>query len=116
MHQTRKGQQWYFGTKMHIDVDSSTGRARSTVKTSANVHDKNLVPDLLHGTEQRVYGESAYASQKAQIASKALQANDFSHHQVRRGGEVDPTLRSKNRKKSKVRARMKHVFAVVKRL
>jgi IS5 family transposase len=71
MHQTRKGQQWYFGMKLHIGVDSQSGLAHSAVVTAANVHDKHPLPDLLHGNEQRVYGDSAYASQKALIASKA---------------------------------------------
>lgn len=116
MHQTRKGQQWYFGMKMHIGVDSRTGLAHSAVVTAANVHDKHPLPNLLHGNEQRVYGDSAYASQKELIASKASQAKDFTNQRVRKGGQVDPALRSKNRNKSKVRARVEHVFAVVKRL
>jgi IS5 family transposase len=77
MHQTRKGQQWYFGMKLHIGVDSQTGLAHSAVVTAANVHDKHPLPDLLHGAEQRVYGDSAYASQKELIASKAPKAKDF---------------------------------------
>lgn len=116
MHQTRKGQQWYFGMKMHIGVDSRTGLAHSAVVTAANVHDKHPLPNLLHGNEQRVYGDSAYASQKELIASKAPQAKDFTNQRVRKGGQVDPALRSKNRNKSKVRARVEHVFAVLKRL
>ena len=116
MHQTRKGQQWYFGMKMHIGVDSRTGLAHSAVVTAANVHDKHPLPNLLHGNEQRVYGDSAYASQKELIASKAPQAKDCTNQRVRKGGQVDPALRSKNRNKSKVRARVEHVFAVVKRL
>ena len=47
MHQTRKGQQWYFGMKLHIGVDSKTGLAHSAVVTAANVHDKHPVPQLL---------------------------------------------------------------------
>lgn len=116
MHQTRKGQQWYFGMKMHIGVDSRTGLAHSAVVTAANVHDKHPLPDLLHGNEQRVYGDSAYASQKALIESKAPQARDFTNQRVRKGGEIDEAERSKNRNKSRVRARVEHVFAVVKRL
>jgi IS5 family transposase len=116
MHQTRKGQQWYFGMKMHIGVDSRTELAYSAVVTAANVHDKHPLSDLMHGAERRVYGDSAYASQKALIASKAPRANDFTNQRVRKGAEVDPDLRSKNRNKSKVRARVEHVFAVVKRL
>lgn len=116
MHQTRKGQQWYFGMKMHIGVDSRTGLAHSAVVTAANVHDKHALPDLLHGNEQRVYGDSAYASQKALIESKAPNARDFTNQRVRKGGVIDEVERAKNRNKSKVRARVEHVFAVVKRL
>ncbi len=85
MHQTRKGQQWYFGMKLHIGVDSQSGLAHSAVVTAANVHDKHPLPDLLHGNEQRVYGDSAYASQKALIASKAPQGQGLhqpAHPQV----------------------------------
>lgn len=116
MHQTRKGQQWYFGMKLHIGVDSRTGMAHSAVVTAANVHDKHPLPDLLHGNEQRVYGDSAYASQKELIEAKAPQASDFTNQRVRRGGQIDEAERSRNRNKSKVRARVEHVFAVVKRL
>jgi IS5 family transposase len=49
MRQTRKGQQRFFGLKLHLGVDSQTGSARSAVVTAANVHDKHPLPDLLHG-------------------------------------------------------------------
>jgi transposase, IS5 family len=116
MHQTRKGQQWYFGMKLHIGVDSRSGLAHSAVVTAANVHDKHPLPDLLHGKERRVYGDSAYASQKALIKAKAAQAQDFTNQRTRKAGVVDEVERGKNRNKSKVRARVEHVFAVVKRL
>jgi transposase, IS5 family len=117
MHQTRKGQQWYFGMKLHIGVDSQSGLAHSAVVTAANIHDKYPLPDLLHGNEQRVYGDSAYASQKTLIASKAPKARDFTNQRTRRtGGVVDEVERGKNRNKSKIRARVEHVFGVVKRL
>ncbi|WP_256927964.1 IS5 family transposase [Caballeronia sordidicola] len=117
MHQTRKGQQWYFGMKLHIGVDSQTGLTHSAVVTAANVHDKHALPDLLHGYEQRVYGDSAYASQKELMASKAPKAKDFTNNRVKnRLGEVDELKRAKNHNKSKIRARVEHVFAVVKRL
>jgi IS5 family transposase len=75
------------------------------------------LPDLLHGNEQRVYGDSAYASQKALMIKQGAQAKDFTNQRTRRnGGEVDEVQRAKNRNKSRVRARVEHVFAVVKRL
>ena len=117
MHSTRKGQQWHFGMKLHIGVDSQTGLVHSAVVTAANIHDKHPLPDLLHGNEQRVYGDSAYASQKELIASKAPKAKDFTNQRTRRaGGVVDEVERGKNRNKSKIRARVEHVFGVVKRL
>ena len=116
MHQTQKGRQWYFGMKLHIGVDSRTGLTHSAVVTAANVHDKHPLPDLLHGNEQRVYGDSAYASQQQLIASKAPKAKDFTNQRVRKADQVDEVQRRKNRNKSRVRARVEHVFAVVKRL
>jgi transposase, IS5 family len=116
MHQTRKGQQWYFGMKLHIGVDSQTGLAHSAVVTAANVHDKHPLPNLLHGNEQRVYGDSAYASQKDLIHSKAAKAKDFTNQRTRRNGVVNEVLKARNRNKSKIRARVEHVFGVVKRL
>lgn len=116
MHQTRKGNQWYFGMKLHIGVDSRTGLAHSAAVTAANVHDKHLIEDLLHGDERRVYGDSAYASQKELIREHAPSARDFTNQRTRRSGEVDEQERARNRVKSKVRARVEHVFAVVKRL
>jgi len=117
MHQTRKGKQWYFGMKLHIGVDSQSGLAHSAVVTPANVHDKHALLELLHGAEQRVYGDSAYSSQKDLIASKAPRAKDFTNQRVRnRQGQVDEATRAKNRNKSRIRARVEHVFCVVKRL
>ena len=116
MHQTRKGKQWYFGMTIHIGVDSQSGLTHSAVVTPANVHDKHPLPDLLHGNETRVYGDSAYASQKELIHSKAPKAKDFTNQRTRKSGEVDEVARGKNRNKSKIRSRVEHVFAVVKRL
>jgi IS5 family transposase len=116
MHQTRKGNQWYFGMKLHIGVDSQSGLAHSAVVTAANVHDKHPLPDLLHGNEQRVYGDSAYASQKNLIAGKAPHAKDFTNQRARYAGIIDEAVRTKNRNKSKIRSRVEHVFGVVKRL
>jgi IS5 family transposase len=86
--------------------------------TATNVHDKHALPHLLHGREQRVYGDSAYASQKELIQSKAPQAKDFTNERVRRRQDepADEVKRAKNRNKSRIRARVEHVFAVVKRL
>ena len=116
MHQTKKGQQWYFGMKLHIGVDSQTGLAHSAVITAANVHDKHPLPQLLHGQEQQVYGDCAYASQAELIRTKAPEATDMTNQRVRKGSPTEELERMLNRAKSGVRARVEHVFGVVKRL
>ena len=116
MHQTKKNEQWFFGMKLHIGVDSKTGLAHSAVVTAANVHDKHPLPDLLHGREDRVYGDCAYASQQDLIHSKAPDAADWTNQKVRKGSVTEELERMVNRVKSRVRARVEHVFAVVKRL
>jgi len=107
----------HFGMKLHIGVDSQSGLAHSAVVTSANVHDKHPLPELLHGAERRVYGDNAYSSQKELIASKAPGARDFTNARAKNHrGEVDEAVRAKNRNKSRIRARVEHVFGVLKRL
>ena len=97
-------------------MDSQTGLTHSAVVTAANVHDKHPLPDLLHGQERRVYGDSAYASQRALIEGKAPKARDFTNQRTKCKGIVDEATRGKNRNKSRIRARVEHVFGVVKRL
>ena len=109
-------QQWYFGMTLHIGVDSKTGLAHSAVVTAANVHDKHPLPQLLHGHEEECYGDSAYASQQELIRSKAPKAVDLTNQRVRKDSATKEPERLVNRTKSQVRARVEHVFGVVKRL
>ena len=67
MHQTKKGNQWYFGMKAHIGVDSRTKIIHAVVATAANVADSQVLPDLLHGEETRVWGDQAYRGQTSVI-------------------------------------------------
>ncbi|AFY27341.1 IS5 family transposase [Cyanobium gracile] len=60
MHQTKKGQQWYFGMKIHAGVDKDTGLIHSVVTTAANVHDLTPAAELLHGEEEVVYADAGY--------------------------------------------------------
>ena len=106
----------YKRQKLHIGVDSKTGLAHSAVVTSANVHDKHPLPTLLHGQEEQLYGDSAYASQQELIRSKAPKAADLTNQRVRKGSATEELERLINRAKSRVRSRVEHVFGVVKRL
>ena len=116
MCQTKKGNQWYFGMKAHIGVDSKTKLIHSIVATPANVHDKHPIPQLLHGNEKRVYGDSAYASQKELIRQAAPKAKDFTNQKASRHRSLTVQDREKNRTKSQVRAKVEHAFLVIKRI
>ena len=74
MHQTKKGNEWYFGMKGHIGVDSQSKLIHSVAATAANVHDSQLLGDLLHGDETRVWGDSAYSGQRDVIVERAPRA------------------------------------------
>jgi len=67
MHQTRKGNQWYFGMKAHIGVDSKEGIVHSVCSTAASVSDVHMLPDLLHGGEKKVWGDAGYQGQSEAI-------------------------------------------------
>ena len=116
MHQTKKGNEWYFGMKGHIGVDSQTKLIHSVAATAANVHDSQLLGDLLHGDETRVWGDSAYSGQRDVIAEHAPRAKDFTNKKGARNRPLSAEDRSKNRTKSKVRAKGEHPFLILKRI
>jgi transposase, IS5 family len=114
MHQTRKGQQWYFGAKMHIGVDSQTKMIHSVVLTAANVHDKHALPQLLHGQERRVYADAGYAGQQEMIHALAPKAKAFINERAYGGKKLTDRQKERNRNKSRIRARVEHAFGVIK--
>ncbi len=116
MHQTKKGNQWYFGMKAHVGVDSQTKIIHAVAATAANVADSEILPDLLHGEETRVWGDQAYRGQSEVIKKHAPRAKDFTNRRYRHRGVVDETQRAKNRTKSKVRAKVEHAIGVIKRV
>src|ERR1700682_2900021 len=116
MHQTKKGNQWYFGMKAHLGVDSRTKLIHAVLATPANVADSTVLPELLHGQETRVWGDQAYRGQRAVIRAHGPKARDFTNRSYRHRGVVDEVERAKNRTKSKVRARVEHAIGVIKRV
>ena len=115
MHQTRKGNQWYFGMKTPIGVDSKTRLIHAIVVTPANCHDSQVLSDLLHGDESRVWGDSAYSGQGETIKQYSPAAKDFTNKKGSRYKTLTDRDRQINRQKSKVRSRVEHVFGVLKR-
>jgi transposase, IS5 family len=116
MHQTKKGNQWYFGMKAHVGVDSRYKLIHSVAATAANVHDSQMLPDLLRGDETKLWGDSAYHSQHEALQAAAPTAQDLTNEKGHYRKPLTEEQRRKNRTKSKVRAKVEHVFLVIKRI
>ena len=116
MHQTKKGNEWHFGMKAHVGVDSQSKVIHSVVATPANTADCKVLDQLLLGHETRVYGDQAYKSQGEVIRAKAPRAKDFTNRQCKWKHFVDEAIKAKNRTKSRIRSRVEHSIGVIKRV
>jgi IS5 family transposase len=114
MHQTAKGQQWYFGMKAHVGVDSKTKLIHTILASAANVADREALPYLLHGRETRVWGDQGYQGLTALIHAHAPRAKDFTNRKYRGRGWFNEIAKAKNRTKSQVRAKVEHAIGVIK--
>jgi IS5 family transposase len=118
MHQVKKGNQWHFGMKLHIGVDSASGLIHSASVTAANVHDRHEVPNLLHGNETRFYGDSAYRGkeQRERLREIVPKAKDFTNRRAYKNRPLSDADKETNRRKSAVRSKVEHPFLTLKRL
>ena len=121
MHQTKKGNQWYFGMKAHIGVDADSGLTHTLVTTAANLGDVTQAHALLHGQEQEVYADAGYqgVEKRPENEGKTLTW----HVAMKRGKrKALPNtrwgkLREKIEKtKASIRSKVEHPFHVVKNL
>jgi transposase, IS5 family len=117
MHQTKKGNQYYFGAKAHIGVDSKEGVVHSVCTSAASVSDVHMLPDLLHGGEKKVWGDGGYQGQTEAIHEAAPKAQDMTNRRVKSNkGMVDEEQKRKNRTKSRVRSKVEWPFRILKRI
>jgi transposase, IS5 family len=116
MHHTAKGQQWYFGMKAHLGIDSKTKLIHTILASAANVHDRDALPHLLHGRETRVWGDQGYQGSTRLIRARSPRAKDFTNRKYRGRGWFNEVERAKNRTKARVRAKVEHAIGVIKRI
>ena len=123
MHQTKKGNQWYFGLKAHIGVDAKSGLVHRVSGTAANVADIAQTHALLHGQEKEVYADAGYlgVEKREEIATRC--AGVEWHVAAKRGkvkamaeGLVKQVTVLLEKAKAQVRARVEHPFHVIKNL
>ena len=124
-HSVKKGNTWHFGYKAHVGVDQDTGLVHHVEVTGANVHDVTVVPQMLTGEEEAVYGDSGYlgAEKRDEAVTRNQQGKKIRYKINRRPSQSRKCsvrsraqIKRREREKSSVRAKVAHVFAVVKRL
>ena len=118
MHQSKKGNQWYFGMKLHVGADSQSGLIHSASVTAGNVHDSQELHNLLHGKETRLYGDSAYRGEKQRQRLKdiAPKAKDFTNKRAYKNRPLTDSDKETNRRRSSVRSKVEHPFLTLKRI
>lgn len=124
-HSTKKGNKWHFGYKAHIGVDKKTGLVHHLKTTAANEHDVTAVADLLSGKEKTVYGDSGYlgAEKRPEAITRNKKGKKIKYKIMQRPSMIQKLpekeqekAKKKEHKKSSVRCKVEHVFAVVKKL
>jgi IS5 family transposase len=115
MKQTRKGNAWHFGMKLHIGTDLR-GRVHSLTATHAAVADITQLPALVHGEEQALYGDQAYWKEADRQAYAARGVRYRVNRRAPNQTALSARWRQINRARSRTRARGEHPFQVVKRL
>ena len=119
MHQTKKGNQWYFGMKAHIGVDAGTGYIHSVTATAANVHDLDQAAHLVRADDEVVYADAGYqgVARRSEIADdQNLSTIAWRVAERKARLKMMPTHdRELESHKASVRAKVEHPFLLVKR-
>ena len=117
MHQTKKGNEWHFGMKLHIGADSETGVVHSMATTPANVNDVTEAHRLLHGGEKQVWGDAGYlgVDKRPEIRGLDVEWQVAMRPGQRRKLEPGSAEALAEKRKASIRAKVEHPFLYVKR-
>lgn len=124
-HSAKKGNTWHFGYKAHIGVDRESGLVHHVKTTAANEHDVTAVSELMYGEEDSLHGDSGYigAEKRPEAITKNKKGKRiryiicFKPSSIKKLSQSEQyTARRREHKKSSIRCKVEHVFAVVKKL
>ena len=117
MRQTKKGNEWHFGMKVHIGADAETGVVHSVTTTPANVHDVTEAHRLLHGGEKRVWCDAGYQGVGKRVENRELGVEWQVAMRPGRRRQLEPGSYEalEERRKTSIRAKVEHPFLYVKR-
>lgn len=114
MRQTKKGRQWYFGMKIHVGADVNSGAVHTVTVTAANTADITELPKLLRGDDLAVFADAGYTSDEYKRGARQLGIGWYVNDKRKPGRELSAGQKKRNRKQSQVRARVEHIFRIIK--
>ncbi len=109
---TKKGGKTFFGYKNHVKADTKSKLIEEYIVTAASVHDSKAVEELLDEGDagQSLYADSAYSGAPvAEVVEQKKMINQI-HEKGYRGHPLSDEQKERNKKKSKIRARVEHIF------
>jgi IS5 family transposase len=114
MSQSKKGNQWYFGMKAHIGVDARSGLVHTAGVTTGKVHDAKVMDNLIREDDRAVFADKGYVNEKKKRAARAAGVYWGIKEQRKPGRQLSASQKKRNRRNGCVRAKVEHVFRVLK--
>jgi len=107
---TKKNDEVHYGYKNHVKADAQSKLIEKYAVTDASVHDSQMLAPLIESTDGAVYADSAYRSEATETLLAQQQVSSQIHERAYRNRPLTDVQKETNRQKSKIRARIEHVF------
>ncbi len=114
MSQSKKGNQWYFGMKAHVGVDARSGLVHTAGVTTGKVHDAKVMDNLIREDDRAVFGDKGYVNEKLKRSARAADVYWGVKEKRKPGRQLSSSQRKRNRKHGSIRAKVEHVFRIMK--
>jgi len=114
MSQSKKGNQWYFGMKAHIGVDARGGLVHTAGVTTGSVHDAKVMDNLIREDDRAVFADKGYVNEKKKRAARSAGVYWAVKEKAKPGRKLSGSQHKRNRKHGAIRAKVEHVFRVMK--
>ena len=111
---TKKGNTWHFGMKAHISVDANSGLVHTVGVTTARDHDNSVISELIREDDRAIFGDKGYASDQTKRAARQAHVYWAVWDKAKRNRKLSGSQCKRNKKHASVRAKVEHVFRVLK--
>ena len=114
MSQSKKGNQWYFGMKAHVGVDARSGLVHTAGVTTGKTHDAKVMDNLIREDDRAVFADKGYVNENKKRAARHAGVYWGVKDQRKPGRQLSSSQRKRNRRNGSVRAKVEHIFRVLK--